>query len=348
MRIFLNFFLKVFAFFTACLVFVLLLTFFLNLIPNYKKNSEFFFKEGDINSPNKIALLKLNGPILNDPPSIIDIGLFNNLEFIYVNQIKQTLERLKNDQIKGLLISINSPGGSVSASNNLYNALNEFKIENDISIFFHTNEMLASGGYWAALSSDKIFADYGSLIGSIGVRGPDWIYYANPVAISKGLLNGSIETKDGIKIYNNIAGRSKDLFNSFRKPTETELKALKNIVNNIYNDFVVLVSKNRNIDSKTVTEEIGALIFDADTAKNNFLIDGVQDFENTKINLIKFLSLKDYQIIEMKKRELNFFQKINYISNISLTNNLETNNNICDIFKNSMNVIFVLNDKYNC
>ena len=98
-----------------------------------------------------------------------------------------------------MIVSINSPGGSVSATYNLYHILYDFKINNDVKIFFHTNELLASGGYWVALASDKIYANYGSLIGSIGVRGPDWIYFDTPIAISKGLLGESIETKKELK-----------------------------------------------------------------------------------------------------------------------------------------------------
>ena len=54
---------------------------------------------------------------------------------------------------------------------------------------------MASGAYWAALSGNKIFANYGSLIGSIGVKGPDWIYFDNPIVISNGLLGSSVVTK---------------------------------------------------------------------------------------------------------------------------------------------------------
>ena len=46
---------------------------------------------------------------------------------------------------------------------------------------------MASGAYWVSLASDKIYANYGSLVGSIGVRGPDWIYFDTPVSISKGI-----------------------------------------------------------------------------------------------------------------------------------------------------------------
>ena len=261
MRIFFNFFIKVIAFFSAIAVFFVILSLLISLSKNGYKESEFDYKEGNINSNNKIALLKLKGPILNESNEIVEFEFFYNYEVIFVNEVKKILKKLEVENIKGIIISINSPGGSVSAAYNLYHILNDFKINNDIKIFIHTNELLASGGYWVALASDKIYANYGSLIGSIGVRGPNWIYFDTPIAISKGLLGESVATQKGIKKFNTIAGESKDLFNSFRKPTTKELSNLQDMVNSIYEDFVNLVSKKRNIENDFIINDLGALIF---------------------------------------------------------------------------------------
>ena len=139
----------------------------------------------------------------------------------------------------------------------------EFKNKSQIKIFLHTNEILASGGYWAALASDKIYANYGAMIGSIGVRGPEWIFFEKPFSISTGILGKSIQTKGVIKKYNTIAGNSKDLFDSFRMPTKKELDSLQDIVNSIYIDFVNAVAKNRSIENDFIIQNLGALIFDS-------------------------------------------------------------------------------------
>ena len=62
-------------------------------------------------------------------------------------------------------------------------------------------------------SGDKIYANYGSIIGSIGVSGPSWYYYDKPKSISTGILGQKIETENGIYIFDQNAGNSKDLFN---------------------------------------------------------------------------------------------------------------------------------------
>ena len=76
---------------------------------------------------------------------------------------------IKEKNIKALLISLNSPGGTVSGSNRLYEVLIEFKKEFNIPIYIHVHELLASGAMWAALPADKIYASYGAIIGNIGI-----------------------------------------------------------------------------------------------------------------------------------------------------------------------------------
>ena len=274
-----------------------------------------------------IPTLKLSG-------IIGQAGMFRS--GLTLNSLNKLIEKLFSDKKSPVVaLMINSPGGSVSASYNLHQILNDFKIKNGVKIFFHTNELLASGAYWVSLVSDKIYANYGSLIGSIGVRGPDWIYFDTPISISKGILGESIETKKGIKKFNTIAGQSKDLFNSFRVPTEKEYNALQDMVNSIYKDFVNIVSKNRKIENNFIINDLGALIFDAKNAKENFLIDDVINLSSATDKLVAALSLKDYQIIEKRGNKYSFFQHL--ISTNSIVNKITVNSTkqeMCNIINN--------------
>ena len=342
MGVFFNFFGKTIAFFLAITVFIIILVFLLNFLLKNNEittNNKFLFKEGNINSDNKIFLIKLNGPILNEPTDILEFSLARSIEIIYVSEFIKSLKELEKENIKGLVISINSPGGSVSATYNLYNALNKFKKENDVKIFFHTNELLASGGYWFALASDKIIASYGSIIGSIGVQGPDWIHYNNPITISTGILGQTVETKDGIKNYNTIAGKSKDLFNPFRMPTKMEKKSLEEMVNVIYSDFVNVVSKNRSIENDFILNELGALVFEARKAKENFLIDDIDDLTSTIKHIVQELKLSDYKVLEQKKEKGIIKEFVNLL--LVNQNNLNDirNNRVCKLISDQINVI---------
>ena len=348
MRVFSNFFIKTIAFLVAITLFFITLgvsiSFFSSDIEKVNSN-KFIFAEGDSKSLNKIVLIELRGPILNEPSDMLEFNLIDSMNAIYVSEFINNLEEIKRENPKGIIISMDSPGGTVSATYNLYNAIEEFKKNNQTKIFLHTNELLASGGYWAALASDKIYANYGAMIGSIGVRGPDWIYYDKPISISTGILGQSIETKDGIKTYNTIAGRSKDLFNSFRMPTKEETKILQSIITGVYIDFVNIVSKKRSIESNFITEDLGALIFDAKMAKDNYLIDDIKNLKEVINQVVKDLSLKDYKIIKQKRKKSFFTNLIQTALIMKYDLYSIRENRVCSLINGYINVILI-NNKY--
>ena len=348
MRIFYTVFVKVFAFLLSIIVFLSLLIGFFTVFNNNLNNQIFVNFSGEIDSINKIAVLKLEGPIINLSNKKLDIGFLDIINTINSNFIEKALEELKHQKISGLVISINSPGGTVSESYKIYNLIKEFKKINQIKVYFHTNEMIASGAYWVALSADKIFADYGSLIGSIGVKGPDWLYFDKPVSISSGILGNSIETKNGIKKFNNIAGNSKDIFDPFREPTKKEIFDLQNNVQNIYNDFINLVSKSRKIEKNIIINDIGAMIYGNQIAEEKYLINGTKDINNVIKALANELKLDNYQIIReenSKERSLNDIVSSIFYNSAQL-NKFKINNEkiLCKNFKSRISSIFFIND----
>ena len=293
MSLFFKTFIKVFAILSSISAFFILLIILPIFLSKIENEKIFVHSKGDANSLNKIAVLKLIGPILNEPYSLSDYNLFNNIRIIYTNKVEKTLKSLESEKIKGLIISIDSPGGSVSASFSLFKLFEEFKKKNNIELYFHTNELMASGAYWASLSGKKIFANYGSLIGSIGVKGPDWIYFDQPIVISNGLLGSSVATKNGIKKFNNIAGNSKDIFDPFREPTNNEKIDLQNAVQNIYSDFVNEVSSSRKIETNIILNDIGAMIYDPKTAKEKGIYFYAEKFGGEKIHYSVYSKIID-------------------------------------------------------
>ena len=294
--LFFSIFFKTLGFLSALLIFLIIINI-LIYFSNDLQKKQFVMVDGNTSSNNTIGSISLNGPIFNNNTNLLGNN-FNN--YISPPQVKSYLEELKQLQIKVLIININSPGGTVSATAELEKIFYDFKKYTNAKVYFFTKEILASGGYWVATSADKIFASYGSIIGSIGVSGPSWFYYNNPTSISSGILGETIVTKNGIEVFNQNAGQGKDLFNPYRRPKNEEIKHLQNIVDEIYQDFIVKVSKSRNIEMSFVKKEIGALIYNTKQAKNNFLIDEILDYE-TMINLIvKENKFEDYKIYENK------------------------------------------------
>ena len=289
-------FFRTIGFLSALLVFLIIISILLHFSNNTEKK-QFTIAEGIPSSKNIIAKINLNGPIFNNNNNVLENNLYN---YINPKLVKSYLEELKQLQIRVLIININSPGGTVSATTELEEIISEFKKSTDTKVYFFTKEILASGGYWVATTANKIYASYGSIIGSIGVSGPSWFYYNTPTSLSSGIFGQRIETKEGIEVFNQNAGEGKDLFNPFRRPRNDEIKHLQSIVDDIYIDFISKVSKSRKIEISNLKNNIGALIYSSNQAKNNFLIDDILNYEKLLELIIKENEFENYKIYENK------------------------------------------------
>ena len=331
--IFFSVFFRTLGFLSALLIFIIIINLVLNF-SNELEKKQFVMTEGMSSSDNIIANINLNGPIFHSNSNVLGNNLY---DYINPSQVKSYLEELKELEIKALIININSPGGTVSATAELEQIIYEFKKNTDTKIYFYTKEILASGGYWVATTADKIFASYGSIIGSIGVSGPSWFYYNTPTSLSSGIFGQTIETKEGIEVFNQNAGEGKDLFNPFRRPRSDEIKHLQNIVDDVYNDFITKVSKSRKIEISNLKTNIGALIYSSNQAKNNFLIDDILNYE-TLIKLIaKENKFDDYKIYENKvSNSILTNLLVKYENQTDHKNSLE---NICRNLETNINVV---------
>ena len=295
MSIFLNVFIKSIAFFLSILTIIIIISLSVSFFAD--RNNNFTTIDGEESSFNIIAIIELNGLIVETSS---DFSNFTNPFIISPQSIKKKLEELNKISPKSIIFSINSPGGTVSASNQLYDIIKNYKKDNnDTKLLIHTDELLASGSYWVATAADGIYASYGSITGSIGVKGPDWFFYDKPKTISTGIFGNIVETENGIKVFSNKAGESKDIFNPFRKPTKNELEHLQNMTDIIYSDFIRIVSKERNIEINTLENDIGALIFTSKHAVELNLIDEELNLQGLIKKIIKENNFKDYKIIKI-------------------------------------------------
>ena len=294
--VFFSVFLRTLGFLSAVLIFLIIINILLQFTNDFQKKH--FVMTGGIESSNNIiAKINLNGPIFNKNGNFFGNNIY---DYIDPAQVKSYLEELKQQKINTLIININTPGGTVSATAELEQIIYKYKKDTNTKVYFFTKETLASGGYWVATTGDKIFASYGSIIGSIGVSGPSWFYYNTPLSLSSGVFGQSIETKEGIEVFSQNAGKGKDLFNPYRQPKIDEVKHLQNIIDDIYNDFTVKVSKSRKIEISNIKNDIGALIYNSNQARNNFLIDDILNYETLLELIIKENEFEDYKIFENK------------------------------------------------
>jgi len=306
MAIFLRIFIKTLAIFASFTFILILITFSVNFFKN-QDNNKFILFEGDKNSKNTIALVELNGLIIENSNQLSE---FTNPIIISPTDVQDYLNNIKNISPSVIIFSINTPGGTVSASKNLYDIIKSYKKENNVEILFHTNQILASGGYWTSTSSDGIYASYGSIIGSIGVKGPDWFFYDKPKSISTGIFGNKIETEDGIKIFSSSSGKSKDIFNPFREPTNEEINHLQDMVNDIYDDFIRIVSKERKIEIDTIVNDIGALIYNSKKAINLNLIDEELNLNELINKIVKDRNFENYKVLKIINQRNSLLREI--------------------------------------
>ena len=352
MKVFITTFTRVFSFLIAIFVFIIFLILLVTFTTK-QNNSYFTYLSGDKKSNQKIAIMKITGPIISEPLDFYNFEILQSINAIYPSLMEKYLSEIEQKKIKGLIISIDSPGGSVSATKNIYEIIMQFKKKNDIPIYFHTNEILASGAYWLSLTGDKIYASYGSIIGSIGVKGPDWLFYNSPTSISNGIIGKSIESPYGIKKFSNTAGISKDIFNPFRSPTNKEYLQLQEMVDDIYNDFLTLASSSRKIEKEILQKEIGAMIFNAKQAKDNFLIDDQKNINEVIKELIEELEFdKDKIIINSNDKKYSFlnlnFLKILLLKKISNNYEVLINSRFCNNLLNGFSTVAISNYNKKC
>ena len=168
----------------------------------------------------------------------------------------------KDNEIKAVLLEINSPGGSITASDVLYHEIMGFKERTNAKIVAGLMDVAASGGYYIALPADRIVAHPTTITGSVGV-----IFITPKVT---GLMD-----KLGLAVEVNKSGKEKDIGSPFRPSTPEEQKIFQELTDRMGRRFLDLVAKHRGMDQKTLTSISTARIYLADEALQLKLIDSI-------------------------------------------------------------------------
>lgn len=257
------------------------------------EQTDYSFVSGEKDSENKLLSVAVNGIILGSAPEEdFSFGLSDFLTYGY--DIVDTLEEAAEDEnIKGIFMPFRTPGGTIFGSQAIFRAIQQYREDTGNPVVVYIEGISASGGVMAMVAADNIYADYGSLIGSIGVLGPSLTYFNKPMATDGGLFGGGIVTEGGIEKTAITAGRGKDIGNPFRKPSEEEIANLMAGVNNEYENFVNHVAKNRNMEPEMIRNEMGAQIFDNKMAETYGLIDATQYRSEAITSLAKLAKLGD-------------------------------------------------------
>ena len=200
-----------------------------------------------------------------------------------------------NPNIVGLLIRINSPGGSVVATQELYESLLRFK-KSGKKIVVSVIDICASGSYYIALPADEIMANAGSLVGSIGV------------------IAGSMEYTDlmkkiGVRVNVVKSGDRKDILSPFRRMTPQERTELQLLIDEMHQQFVDVVIKWRKEHSsaKVLRRRANGMIYSAQGAKKYGLIDSIGDFQKAKEALAHHCGVDLHRLRVITKKKKGFW-----------------------------------------
>lgn len=208
------------------------------------------------------------------------------------------LAAAEDDTISGVILEVNSPGGTIYGARAIADGVTTYQEKSGKPVYTYVEGQAASGGYWAAAATDKIIADYGSDVGSIGIIMGPFQYYDKLLAEDGGLLSGGVITQNGIENTYISAGTSKDAGSPYRRLTPQELNILQTSVNNEYDGFVSYVSKHRDIPEATIRSTIGAMAYDNKTALAYKLIDHTGSRDAAYAALAKAAGVEDdYQVI---------------------------------------------------
>lgn len=187
-------------------------------------------------------------------------------------------EAEKNDSISGIVLSIDSPGGTVAAAHIISDAIASYRKNTRKPVISYVSGLGASGAYWVAAAADTIVAERGSMVGSVGVILGPFKYYKS--VTEEGGILGGVVTKDGIETYAITAGDSKDVFSPYRKITDDELAHFQTLVDAEYQAFVAHVSARRKLSRVLVTSDIKALLYGAEAAVTKRLADVVGSYDD--------------------------------------------------------------------
>ncbi|HWA05014.1 MAG TPA: signal peptide peptidase SppA [Ignavibacteria bacterium] len=230
-------------------------------------------------SGDKIAIVEINDVIVSSEKT--------------VEQIKKFRE---DKSIKAIILRVNTPGGGVAASQEIYEEVKKTRDSGKI-IVVSMGSIAASGGYYIAVGSSLIIANPGTLTGSIGV-------------IAQFISIKDLAEKLGINQTTIKSGNLKDAGNPFRQMNDSDKAYFQDVVDNSFGQFLDVVSKERKMDKQTLLQYANGRVFTGLQAKEYGLIDSLGTFEDAIRITGKMAGIEGEPRIVREKKKFSFFEEV--------------------------------------
>lgn len=220
-----------------------------------------------------IGVIEVHGEI---GPSDSSSGLFDTTSVGYDHDaaLEFVDEMMADENNKAILLSLDTPGGAVYESDEMYLKLMEYKEETGRPIYAYMHSVAASGGYYIAAAADEIYANRNTTTGSIGV-------------IMAGYEMSELFEKVGIKEIAIASGPNKAMGSTGTPMTEEQIAIYQSIVDEAYDTFVEIVALGRDMDEAKVREIADGRIYSAKQALELDLIDGIDLYEKYKDKILE-------------------------------------------------------------
>jgi protease-4 len=233
-----------------------------------------------------------DGVTLGDSVAVVDI----QGEIFFDRWKLQEIEsHRENDNVKAVVLFINSPGGGVAASQSLHRAILDLRLQKPVVAFLAS--VAASGGYYAACAADSIVAAEGTLTGSIGV-------------IAEFLRTEELYQKLGLDVTVIKSGLYKDVGSSHREMTPEEKDYIGSLLDEVYDQFVMAVSETRGIPLDRIEEVAEGRLFTGGEAKDIGLVDRIGSYEDAILMAASMGGIEGDPDIVRKVRRRSLYERI--------------------------------------
>ncbi|MBL7031694.1 MAG: signal peptide peptidase SppA [Nitrospira sp.] len=227
---------------------------------------------------DKVALVRVTGIILDSTDVIAELK-----------------EHAKDRSIKAIVLRVDSPGGGVAPSQEIYEEL--LKIKGKKKIVVSMGSVAASGGYYISAPADRIVANPGTLTGSIGV-------------IMEIPNVSNLMDKIGVETQVIKSGKHKDMASVFKSLTQEEKNILQAVLDDVHDQFIEAVSEARGMEYEVVKELSDGRIFTGRMAKELGLVDELANLEDAIMLAGKLTGIKGEPTVVYKEEEFSFIDML--------------------------------------
>lgn len=248
-------------------------------------DAEPFFEEvwssgyGDV----KVVRLELSGVIMRGAEDTL-FGVAPDPVETLLRQIRCASE---DEAVRAILLEVDSPGGAVTPSDEMYEALRRFRAsEGGRCVLVHIRDVGASGAYYVAMAADYLMAEPTSIVGSVGV-------------IMQSLNMKGLSDKVGLSAVTIKSGKNKDMLNPFEEVNTNQVALLQDVVDGMQDRFAGLVMEARGLESRALLD---GRIFLAEAALKAGLIDGVGYIDQALMKLAELVEEDDLYVVRYEQR----------------------------------------------